>query len=79
MGFTGVRISGPETIRHRIAREIWKKRPDCDGKTWPLDTDISVRAYLHNPIASVDLSFMYADVALGVVADEMGKEWPSGT
>ncbi len=64
MGFTGVRISEPNTTRHRLAKAIWEMRPDCHGKTWPLTTPKSVRAYLHEPIASVDLSFMYADVAI---------------
>ena len=74
MGFTGVTISGPDTARHRIAKAIWQKRPDCAGKVWPLDTPISVRAYLHNPIASVDLSFIYADAAIAVLDRPMTVE-----
>src|SRR5689334_562898 len=64
MGFTGVTISGPDTLRYRAAKAIWEKRPDCQGKVWPLETPTSVRAYLHNPVASIDLSFIYADAVL---------------
>lgn len=64
MGFTGVSISSPETLRHRVARAIWERRPDSAGKMWPLTDEISGRQYLHNPIAAVDLSFMYADAAM---------------
>lgn len=74
MGFTGVRISSSDTLRHKVAKAIWEKRPDCHGKTWPLTDDKSVRAYLHEPIASVDLSFMYADAAIEVAEREL---WPS--
>ena len=70
MGFTGVRISEPNTLRHRVAKAIWEKRPDCQGKTWPLDTPKSVRAYLHEPIASVDPAFIYADAAIAVISDD---------
>jgi hypothetical protein len=69
MGYTGVTISGPETLRHRIAKAIWEKRPDSEGKTWPLHTPTSARAYLHNPVASVDLSFLYADAALAIMKE----------
>lgn len=44
----------------RLARSIYAKRPDCQGKPWPLETDDQRRAYPHNPIAAVDLSFIYA-------------------
>lgn len=57
------------TLREQIAKAIWLKRPDCHGKQWPLETEEQKRAYPHNPIASIDLSFIYADAALNALND----------
>jgi hypothetical protein len=46
------------------ARAIFKVRPDCQGKRWPIETPEQRRAYPHNPIAAVDLCFAYAKAAL---------------
>lgn len=51
----------------RLARSIYAKRPDCQGKPWPLETEDQRRAYPHNPIAAVDLSFIYARAALSEI------------
>lgn len=39
-----------------VARAIYEKRPDCQGKPWPGKT--------YYPIAAVDLSFVYAKAAI---------------
>lgn len=54
-------------LREAIARSIWAKRPDCVAKPWPLETVEQRRAYPHNPIAAVDLCFIYADAAIAVL------------
>ena len=63
-------------LRDRIAKAIWAKRPDCAGKPWPLADDYSRRAYKHNPIAAVDLCYVYADAALAVMAET--ERWSGG-
>lgn len=55
------------TEREMVARAIWKVRPDCQGKPWPIETEMQRRAYSHNPIAACDLCFVYADVAIAVI------------
>lgn len=60
-------------LRERIARAIYAKRPDCQGKPWPVETEVQRRAYPHNPIAAVDLSYIYADAALSVVEQLTSK------
>ena len=57
-------IPSAAAIRERIARAIWAKRPDCQGKQWPIETDLDRRSYPHNPIAACDLCFIYADAAI---------------
>lgn len=47
-----------------MARAIYKVRPDCHGKEWPIKTEQDRRAYPHNPIAAVDLCYAYANAAL---------------
>jgi hypothetical protein len=59
--------------RELIAKAIWTKRPDCAGKPWPLTDDYSKRAYKHNPIAAVDLCFVYADAALASIPDMVAE------
>jgi hypothetical protein len=54
-----------------VAKAIYAKRPDCQGKPWPLETAEQRRAYSHNPIAAVDLSYAYADAALQIL--RMGR------
>ena len=51
-------------VVERLAKAIYRKRPDCAGKPWPLETEDQKRAYPHNPIAAVELSFDYAKAAL---------------
>lgn len=70
MAFTGVKISSSDTLRHKVAKAIWHARPDCKNKEWPLTDDKSIRAYLHEPVASIDLSFIYADIAIGIIQNE---------
>lgn len=52
--------------REVAAKAIWLKRPDSMGKPWPFDVmdDKERRAYPHNPIAAVDLCFIYADAVI---------------
>ena len=57
------------TLRERIARAIWAKRPDCVGKPWPIETPEQARAYPHNPIAACDLCFIYADAAIAALRE----------
>jgi hypothetical protein len=64
-------MATPEEIE-AAAKAIYAKRPDCAGKPWPLPDEWSRRAYKHNPIAAVDLSFEYAKAALAAV-EAMGK------
>lgn len=59
-------------LREQVARAIWAKRPDCQGKRWPIETAEELRAYPHNPIAAVDLCYIYADAALEVLARPLG-------
>jgi hypothetical protein len=63
----------------RAAKAIWAERPDCAGKPWPLATPEQKRAYPHNPIAAVDLCFIYAKAALGVSGDGLVAAFPKGT
>lgn len=53
-------------VRETVAKAIWRKRPDVMGKPWPFDAMDAKqrRAYPHNPIAAVDLCFIYADAAI---------------
>lgn len=53
-------------FRETLARAIWAVKPDCYNKKWPLETDQQRRAYPHNPIASCDICFMYADAVIKV-------------
>lgn len=57
-------------LREQIARAIYAKRPDCERRPWPVNTDKERRAYPHNPIAAVDLSYVYADAALEIIAGQ---------
>ena len=57
-------------LREKVARAIFRKRPDCQGKRWPIETDVERRAYPHNPIAAVDLCYIYADAAIEVLSNE---------
>lgn len=54
------------TLRDDYARAIWLKRPDCLGRPFPPDewADKDRRAYPHNPIAALDLCWIYADAIL---------------
>lgn len=61
------------TLREKVARAIYAKRPDCQGKPWPIVTAEDARAYPHNPIAAVDLSLVYADAAIAIVLEEAAK------
>lgn len=54
----------PDDLVEALARAIYKVRPDCLGKPWPIVTERDRRAYPHNPIAAVDLSYEYARAAL---------------
>lgn len=54
-------------FREAIARAIYARRPDCFGKPWPIETEEQKRAYPHNPIAAVDLSYHYADAAIETI------------
>ncbi len=51
-------------MREKVARAIWAKRPDCQGEPWPIETEEQRRSYPHNPIAAVDLCFIYAEAAM---------------
>ncbi len=51
-------------LLERAARAVWAKRPDCQGKPWPIQTPEQKRAYPHNPIAVVDLCYAYAKAVL---------------
>lgn len=66
------------SVREQAARAVWAKRPDCNGKPWPIETAEQRRAYPHNPIAAVDLCFIYADAVLALVAQgiEQGSSKP---
>ena len=66
------------TLSEHIARAIWQKRPDCAGKPWPFDdmTEKQRRAYQHNPIAAVDLCFIYADAAIAAHESAPGLDAP---
>ena len=55
------------TPREMVARAIWAKRPDCQGKPWPMNTPEQRRAYPHNPVAACDLCFIYADAAIAAL------------
>jgi hypothetical protein len=55
--------------REKIARAIWKVRPDCANREWPIQTPEQRRAYPHNPIAACDLCFIYADAALAALEE----------
>ena len=57
-------MADAKEVVERLARAIYRKRPDCAGKPWPLETEDQKRAYPHNPIAAVELSFDYAKAAL---------------
>ena len=56
-------------LRTIVARAIWKVKPDCDTRPFPHDvlTPKEIRALQHNPIASLDLCFMYADAAIAAI------------
>ena len=56
--------------RDAIAKAIFGVKPDCQGKKWPLETAEQRRAYPHNPIASVDLCYIYADAVMRVISNE---------
>lgn len=58
-------------LRERVARAIYAKRPDCQRKPFPVNTAEEKRAYPHNPIAAVDLSYEYADAAITVIQAEV--------
>jgi hypothetical protein len=64
----------PASLRERVAKAIYLRRPDCMGKPWPFDvmTPKERRGYNHNPIAAVDLSFEYADAAIAVLTANKG-------
>jgi hypothetical protein len=57
-------------IRTHVARAIWKVKPDCDTRPFPHDvlTPKEIRALQHNPIASLDLCFIYADAAIAAIS-----------
>ena len=57
-------------MREKIARAIYAVKPDCQGKPWPIETPEQRRAYPHNPIASVDLCYIYADAAIRIMDNE---------
>jgi hypothetical protein len=63
--------------RETIARAIWAVKPDCQGKPFPLDTMTPKerRGYDHNPIASLDLCFTYADAALASIPAARSASW----
>ena len=56
-------------LKEAVARAIWAKRPDCNGKPWPIQTEVDRRGYNHNPIAAVDLCYLYADAAIKVIKE----------
>lgn len=62
----------PPDLVERVARAIWQKRPDQIGRPWPFDamTPKERRAYDHNPIAAVDLCFIYARAAIEAIKGE---------
>jgi hypothetical protein len=62
--------------RDDVARAIWKVKPDCFGKPFPPDEwdDRARRAYPHNPIASLDLCYVYADAALSIIQNNGNSE-----
>lgn len=71
-------IENKMELREIVARAIYAKRPDCHNKPWPLETSISKRAYSHNPITAIDLSYIYADVALAAVV-QVGEPGPQSS
>jgi hypothetical protein len=66
------------TLREKIARAIWAKRPDGGlmGRPFPfVDNDLARRTYCtasldDGKVAACDLCFDYADAALKVITAE---------
>lgn len=58
-------------MRDIVARAIWMKKPDAGGmnKPWPLDgkTPKEQRTFMHDPSASFELCFIYADAAIAAL------------
>lgn len=69
------------TLREKIARAIWARRPDGGlmGRPFPFaDDDKERRTYCTGSldtakVAACDLCFEYADAALAVIADSFPK------
>ena len=55
-------------LRERCARAIYMLRPDEPWRRnpWP-ETPKQRRAYQHNPVAAIDLSFAYADAVIEII------------
>ena len=56
-----------DDLHEVVARAIYARRPDCTNKPWPVETPEQRRAYPHNPIAAVDLSYDYANAAINAI------------
>lgn len=68
---TASRTASAPPSREEIARAIWMVKPDCDRRPFPLDalSPKEVRGLQHNPIASLDLCFIYADAVIALLPD----------
>ena len=57
-----------QTLKETVARAILMKKPDAGGmkKPWPLDgkSPTEQRTFMHDPPASFELCFVYADAAI---------------
>lgn len=58
-------------LREHVAKAIWMKKPDAGAmkKPWPLDgkSPKERRTFLHDPPASFELCFIYADAAIAAI------------
>lgn len=66
-----------DQLRETVAKAIWMKKPDAGGmkKPWPLDgkTPKERRTFMHDPPASFELCFIYADAAIAALKSGPGE------
>lgn len=67
-------------LREIVARAIWAKKPDAGGmkKPWPLDgkSPKEQRTFMHDPPASFELCFIYADAAIAAIKSAPALDTP---